>query len=74
MAMMRQVKLQRRSTTGLKEDVFWIDNELAKPGKRVIDTDGIVWIVAEVYNAKPSKELDIEYEAWREFARTLDGH
>ncbi len=72
--MLRQVKLLRRSPRGHIEDVFWIDNALAKKGKRVVDDEGIVWIVAEVYTAKPSKELDIEYEAWREFARKLEGH
>jgi hypothetical protein len=74
MKTLRQVKLQRRSTRGHIEDVFWIEARFAKTGTRVQDEDGIVWVVAEVYNIKKEDDLDKAYGQWREFARKLEGH
>jgi hypothetical protein len=68
--MMRQVLLR----SGTKEDVFWIRNEVARVGKRVVDEDGVVWTVAEAYNARPFKDVDRQIRTWAEFAETLDGH
>ena len=70
--MMRQVKLVRECRPG--EDVFWIDNDLAKIGKRVVDGAGVVWRVAETYNARPFIDVDRQIEVWAEFAKTLGGH
>ena len=70
--MMRQVKLVREGKPG--EDVFWIDNELAKVDKRVVDGAGVIWRVAETYNARPFADVDRQIEVWAEFAKTLGGH
>ena len=70
--MMRQVKLVREDKPG--EDVFWIDNDLARVGKRVVDQAGVVWRVAETYNARPFADVDRQIEVWAEFAKTLGGH
>jgi hypothetical protein len=67
--MMRQVLLR----SGSKHDVFWIRNEVAKVGKKVVDEDGVVWTVAEAYNARPFKDVDLQIRVWAEFAETLDG-
>lgn len=70
--MMRQVKLVREDRPG--EDVFWIDNDLAKVGKRVVDEADVVWRVAETYNARPFADVDRQIEVWAEFTKTLGGH
>lgn len=70
--MLRQVKLVREGRPG--EDVFWIDNDLAKVGKRVVDAGGVVWRVVETYNARPFTDIDRQIETWAEFAKTLGGH
>ncbi len=54
--------------------MFWINNELAKVGKRVVDGAGIIWRVAETYNARPFADVDRQIEVWAEFAKTLGGH
>lgn len=68
--MMRQVLLR----SGSKQDVFWIRNEVARVGKKVVDDDGIVWTVVEAYNARPFEDVDRQIRVWAEFAETLDGH
>lgn len=68
--MMRQVLLR----SGTKEDVFWIRNEVARVGKKVVDEDGVVWTVTEAYNARPFEDVDRQIRTWAEFAETLDGH
>lgn len=68
--MMRQVLLR----SGTKQDVFWIRNEVARVGKKVVDADGIVWTVVEAYNAKPFDDVDRMIRVWAELAETLDGH
>ena len=70
--MMRQVKLVREGRPG--EDVFWIDNDLAKVGKRLVDDKGVLWRVAETYNARSFEDVDRQIEVWAEFAKTLGGH
>lgn len=66
--MLRQVLLR----SGTKQDVFWIRNEIAKAGKRVVDDKGTVWIVVETYNARPFEDVDRQIRTWAEFAETLD--
>ena len=56
-----------------RRDVFWIDAELAKVGKRVRDEDGRVWTVAEVYNAKPFTDIEKQRAAWKRWAEVLGG-
>ena len=68
--MMRQVKLVREDRPA--EDVYWIDNELAKVGKRVVDGAGVIWRVAEIYNARPFADVEQQIETWAEFAKTLE--
>lgn len=70
--MMRQVKLVREDRRG--EDVFWIDSVQATVGKRVIDEAGVIWRVAEAYNARPFTDVNRQIEVWAEFAKTLGGH
>ena len=70
--MLRQVKLVREERPG--EDVFWIDNDLAQVGKRVVDEAGVVWKIAEIYNARPFADVDRQIEVWSEFAKTLGDH
>ena len=68
---MRQVLLCERFGNG--QDVFWIDNELASPGKQVLDEADKIWVVAEVYNVRKFADVDRQVGVWAEFARTLDG-
>lgn len=70
--MLRQVLL--KELNGTKQDVFWIDNEVARVGKKVKDEDGIVWVVAEAYNAKLFDDVDKQREAWKRWSDVLDGH
>lgn len=70
--LMRQVKLVREDQP--REDVYWISNELAKVGKRVVDEAGVVWRVAETYNVRPFADVEQQIEVWAEFAKTLGGH
>jgi hypothetical protein len=70
--MLRQVKLVREGAPG--EDVFWIDNDLARIGKRVVDEAGVVWRVAETYNARPFADVDRQIRVWADFAKTLGSH
>jgi hypothetical protein len=72
--MLRQVLLRRPTRQGHAEDVFWIDNSIAKVGKRVRDEDGVVWLVAETYSAKPFADVDLHHRTWKAFAAVLDGH
>lgn len=66
--MLRQVLLR----SGTKQDVFWIRNEIAKAGKRVVDDNGVVWTVIETYNARPFEDVDRQIRTWAESAETLD--
>lgn len=66
--MMRQVKLVREGKPG--EDVFWIDNDVAKVGRRVVDEAGVVWTVVETYNARPFEDVDRQIRTRAEFAAT----
>lgn len=34
-------------------DVVWIRNDIARPGRQVIDGNGQLWVIAEAYGAKP---------------------
>lgn len=70
--MLRQVKLVREDQP--REDVYWIPNELAKVGKRVVDEKDVVWRVAEAYNARPFADVERQIEVWSEFAKTLGDH
>jgi len=72
--MLRQVLLERPIANGTKRDVFWIRNELAIAGKRVVDEDGHVWTVVETYNAHSFNDVDRQIQVWAEFAKTLEGH
>jgi|HubBroStandDraft_5_1064220.scaffolds.fasta_scaffold233804_1 hypothetical protein len=71
---LRQVLLRRKTDSGTQEDVFWIANELAKINNRVQDEDGIIWTVAEIYNAKSYDNIEEIYKAWKRWADVLDGH
>ncbi len=55
--MMRQVKLVREDRRS--EDVFWIDNRQATVGKHVIDEAGVIWRVAEAYNARHAEACPV---------------
>lgn len=68
----RQVLLRRPVEGGHAEDVFWIPATLGKLNKRLIDDDDIIWTVAEVYGTQNTKNVDLWYRTWREFAETLD--
>lgn len=79
----RQVLLSRPITPyvkwmqhadGYKEDVFWIDNKLAKIGKKVKDEDGVIWTIKDVYNAKEFEDIEQQRATWKRFAEVLDGH
>jgi hypothetical protein len=70
--MLRQCKLSRPSARGRYEDVFWIDNSLAVKGKKVVDEEGVVWIVEALYTAKEHADVDKTHDQWREFAHVLD--
>ena len=70
--LMRQVKLVREDQP--REDVYWISNELAKVGKRVVDEAGVVWRVTEAYNARPFTDVERQIAVWSEFAKTLGDH
>lgn len=74
--MLRQVLLRRPSANRIDyfEDVAWIDNAVAKVGKRVCGEDGVVWTVVETYNAKPFADVDKLRDTWKRFADVLDGH
>lgn len=70
--MLRQVLLVEEGGSG--QDVFWIRNEVARVGARVRDEAGKIWRVAEIYNAKPFEDVDLQIRVWAEFAETLDGY
>lgn len=73
--MLRQVMLEReRDGGGFKRDVFWIRNELATVGRRVVDEAGFVWTVVEAYNARRFADVEAQIKTWSEFAKTLEGH
>lgn len=73
--LLRQVLLRRQlHDTGYTEDVFWIQNAMAKVGKRVRDEDGVVWRVQEIYNTKTFHDVDILRDTWKQFFDALDGH
>lgn len=72
--MLRQVLLRKPSLNGYKEDVFWIDNELAIKGKRVQNEAKEIWTVVVLYNAKPFDDIENQIAAWAKFAAVLDGH
>ncbi len=74
--MLRQVLLRefKPEDQPRKQDVFWIENEFAKVGKKLKDDDGIVWVVVETYNAKLFKDVDKQREAWKRWADVLGDH
>jgi hypothetical protein len=72
--MLRQVLLRRPVDNGHAEDVFWIDNTLARVGKRLRDDDGVVWTVIDTYTARPFDDLEAQRDAWKRWAEILDGH
>lgn len=70
--MLRQVKLHRPVEGGVAEDICWIDNTVAKAGRRVMDEDGVIWTVVEIYGARAFSKVDLTARVAREFAKTLD--
>lgn len=72
---LRQVLLRKPSESGgYNEDVFWIDNKLAKVGKKVVGEDGVVWQIAELYGAREFSDLEIQRGTWKRFADILEDH
>lgn len=69
--MLRQVLLRRPSEHGYYEEVFWIDNAVAKAGKRVRDDDGLIWTIVEIYSARHFEDVDKLRAAWKRFAEVL---
>jgi len=59
---------------GHAEEIAWIDNEKAKLNKFVEDEDGVVWLVAELYGAKPFSAVDRTARVAREVADVLKDH
>jgi hypothetical protein len=72
--MFRQVLLSRPIENGRKDEVCWIDNDIAKVGKRVRTEDGIEWTIVATYNAKHFADVDSLRSTWKRFAEVLDGH
>ena len=70
-----QVKLGMPITingqSGWGQDVFWIDSQLAKVGKRVKDDEHNVWTVLEVYGTRAFIEIDKQRAAWKRWAEVL---
>jgi len=72
---LRQVLLRKPSASGgYNEDVFWIDNKLARVGKKVLGEDGAIWQIIETYNALEFEDIEKQRAAWKSFAEVLDGH
>jgi hypothetical protein len=78
--MMRQVKMVSESELGHYELVCWIDNGLARVGKRLyLDDDGLddrhahVWVVDELYGTREAKDMNREHGQWRQFWEKLGG-
>lgn len=70
-ALLRQVLLVEDGGTG--QDVFWIRNDVARKGARVVDEAGKIWRVAEIYNVRSFEDVDRQIRVWSEFAKTLEG-
>lgn len=73
-AWLRQVTLRRPigASGSYGEDVFWIKEEFAKAGKRLVDEDGIIWTVKEVHGRSAVDDLDKRYAAWRRWRDVLE--
>jgi hypothetical protein len=71
---LRQVKLHRPVEGGVAEDVWWIDNAVAKVGKRVLDEAGVTWVVVEIYGARAFSDIDKVVGVQKVFAKKLDKH
>lgn len=69
--LLRQVLLVEDG--GSRQDVFWIDNAVARKGARVVDEAGKRWRVAEVYNVRSFEDVDRQIRVWSDFAKTLEG-
>ncbi len=69
---LRQVMLVRPSETGEYRDVAWIDNRLARVGKRVATEDGVVWTVRALYNAKERDDVLVIADTARRYAEVVD--
>lgn len=74
---LRQVTLSRPTgrhdgENRVAEDVFWIQEEFAKVGKHVMDEDGLIWNVKEVYGRSAVDDLDKRYAAWRRWRDVLE--
>ena len=74
--MLRQVLMRssNEKQDSYKEDVYWIDNKLAKANKRLRDERGRIWVVTEVYDARPFTDIEKYIDVWKHFADVLDGH
>lgn len=77
--MLRQVLVECEEVSpngGHVNDVRWIDNKIARHGKRVRCEDGKIWKIIAMYNAKPFEDVDKLRDAWKQWELVLDrgGH
>jgi predicted flap endonuclease-1-like 5' DNA nuclease len=70
----RQVALQQVIPGGFRQDVAWIDADLAMKGRLVRDDDGEIWTVAEVYGARPADVVHAWYTVHKQFRDVLEDH
>jgi hypothetical protein len=68
---LRQVTLTRPSQDGQLFEVCWIDDSLAKVGRRILGDDEIIWKVSEIYGTRDSTEVEKQYLSWKQFDEVL---